>query len=175
MGILETLAEESTAKASIYWKEKDIASILEVGSFLIKLLLSHCSKFLKYSKKVISTGLTYEQPEDPLSYIEQCVSRIRKHKQLGKLQWDALLPPPVANDPKAPIPLKGKSLDNPLPSVPYKPVEVKPVVAPTAAVAADVSAKSEPVETKKPLIYHNNIVFVLGGILSMLSIFKKSI
>ncbi|KAI9091558.1 adenylate kinase-domain-containing protein [Phlyctochytrium arcticum] len=137
----------------------------------------------------IVTGLTFTRPDDPLSYIESCIGRIRQSDLLSanqKLKWDVFIPPPAhaaqqlqqptptkrskaGSDPRAqPPPLRKKQAGpGPLPPVQQTVAKEIPHPAPTttAASAPPANFAAVPGELASDMTgpAWDNIVFVLGG------------
>nr|KAJ3423083.1 hypothetical protein HK105_003316 [Polyrhizophydium stewartii] len=79
--------ERSTVRAESQTQTSINEALIRVKGFL---------QGAKKSTGSIMTGITYNKPEDPLVFMEECIGKIRSNDLLApraKLRWDTFLPP----------------------------------------------------------------------------------
>ncbi len=103
------------------------------------------------------TGLAYEKPDDPLSYLESCIKKIKKMESRQKLAWNSFVVLPSISAQKI-EPLPNKKLNKPAEHL-RVPLNLKTPLP--AIVSSSVPAAAE-IILKKGKAW-SNIVFVLGG------------
>ncbi|KAJ3237094.1 hypothetical protein HDU81_009974 [Chytriomyces hyalinus] len=124
----------------------------------------------------IMTGLVFEQPDDPLSYIEDCVKRLKQATTPSikprRVHWDAFIPTDAQETIKKRkerakiLRTNAKVVDITKPVRPA--TQGRVVLPPVSAGGGSGSSKTRPVSRSKSakqetVLSHPNIIFVLGG------------
>ncbi|KAJ3265140.1 hypothetical protein HDU77_006371 [Chytriomyces hyalinus] len=124
----------------------------------------------------IMTGLVFEQPDDPLTYIEDCVKRLKQATTPSvkprRVHWDAFIPTDAQETIKKRkerakiLRTNAKVVDV---TKPVRPATQGRVVLPPVSAGGSGGVKTRPVSRSKSakqqtvLLSHPNIIFVLGG------------